>query len=104
MMGSITGENMAERFLAEAKKLLELERGWGTIPIVHALCLMYLTSALLGRDRAGSMYRYTADETLSLLLFEQNIKKLDENDLEKAQHRRVLSKSLWGLFVFKGYV
>ncbi|KAF5007709.1 hypothetical protein FDECE_5957 [Fusarium decemcellulare] len=100
-VGFLTGQNMADRFLDEAKKQLEIEGCRPTIPTLHALCLMYLTSALLGRDRAGVMYRYAAYEMLKRLNLERKFAKLDPGDPGAAEMRVILSKTLWGLFSFE---
>jgi len=94
---------MVERFLSESKKLLELEAGVETLPTVQACCLIYLTSALLGRDRAGLMYRYTAYGMLRRLRLEFKFSRLRDDYPEEAQTRRILSKILWGFFCFEGY-
>jgi hypothetical protein len=95
---------MADSFLNEAKKLLELEQGRMTIPTINALCLMYLTSALLGRDRAGLMYRYMAYSIARRLSLEQKFTKLDEEHADTPLTRQILSRTLWGLFCFERYV
>jgi hypothetical protein len=100
-MGSLTCRNMAECFLDEAKKQLEIESCRASIPTLQALCLMYLTSALLGRDRAGIMYRFAAYEMLKRLNLERKFARLDPSDLEVAEMRMILSKLLWGLFCFE---
>lgn len=100
-MGFSTGQNMTDRFLDEAKKQLDIEGCRSTIPTLHALCLMYLTSALLGRDRAGVMYRYAAYEMLKRLDLERKFRRLDSGDPDAAETRLVLSKTLWGLFCFE---
>ena len=103
MMGHITGQPMAETFLAEAQKLLELERGLQTIPTLNALCLMYLTSALLGKDRVGLMYRYMAYGMLKRLDLEQKFARLNDDDPKEIRMKEILSKTLWGIFCFERY-
>lgn len=49
---------MAQRFMDEAKKLLELECGRASLPTVFGLYMLFFVSALMGKDRAGLMYRY----------------------------------------------
>lgn len=94
---------MAHRYLEECKKLFELE-GDEALPTVQALCLMYLTSALLGMDRVGLMYRYTAYGMLHRLQLELKFSRLKLNDAANSETLRVLSKVLWGFFCFEGYV
>lgn len=50
--------NIPERFLDEAKKLFELECGRASLCTVFGLYMLFFTSALMGKDRAGLMYRY----------------------------------------------
>lgn len=49
---------MAERFTDEAKKLFELECGRASLPSVFGLYILFFVSAMMGKDRAGLMYRY----------------------------------------------
>lgn len=57
-MGTVLRCNMPERFLDEAKKLFELECGRASLPAVFGLYMLFFTSAMMGKDRAGLMYRY----------------------------------------------
>ncbi|KAF4972339.1 hypothetical protein FSARC_1061 [Fusarium sarcochroum] len=45
--GIMTGQNLAERFLVEAKGLLDREQGRASVPTVQALMLMYLATTVL---------------------------------------------------------
>ena len=56
----MTGQNLTERFLTEAKVLFDHEQGRASIPTVQALMLMYLATTEVGRDRAANIYRFTA--------------------------------------------
>lgn len=49
---------MPERFMDEAKKLFELECGRASLPTVFGLYMLFFVSAMMGKDRAGLMYRY----------------------------------------------
>lgn len=49
---------MVERFTDEAKKLFELECGRASLPTVSGLYILFFVSAMMGKDRAGLMYRY----------------------------------------------
>jgi hypothetical protein len=42
----------------EAKKLFELECGRASLPTVFGLYMLFFVSAMMGKDRAGLMYRY----------------------------------------------
>lgn len=101
-MGRIIGQQMVERFLAESKKALELAGGVESLPTVQTLCLIYLTTALLGRDRAGLMYRYAAYEVLKRQRLDVRFAKLNDDDPEGGRTRVILSKVAWGLFCFEG--
>lgn len=57
-MGTILRCNMVERFMDEAKKLFELECGRASLPTISGLYILFFVSAMLGKDRAGLMYRY----------------------------------------------
>ncbi|KAG5771828.1 hypothetical protein H9Q72_001763 [Fusarium xylarioides] len=72
----MTGRNLSESFLAEAKSHFESEQGRPSIPAVQGLLLIYLTMTATGRDRAGLIYRLTAYEMLKQLCLEARI---DEN-------------------------
>lgn len=43
----------------EAKKLFELECCRTSLPTVFGLYALFFASAIMGKDRAGLMYRYT---------------------------------------------
>lgn len=49
---------MSERFMDEAKKLFELECGRASLPTIFGLYMLFFVSAMMGKDRAGLMYRY----------------------------------------------
>lgn len=92
---------MVERYLNECQKLLELEGATETLPTIQALCLMYLTSALLGKDRVGLVYRYTAYEILRRERLEEKLSRLDNQVPEGLRTKEILSKALWGFFCFE---
>ncbi|KAK4652700.1 hypothetical protein QC762_500930 [Podospora pseudocomata] len=90
---------LVELFLSQAKSILEREHGRPSLPTVLALYLLYLISALLGRDRAGLHFRRTSLDMLEYLDLESRIKYLRDDVPDQALERRVLSKALWGIFV-----
>lgn len=92
---------MIELFVQESKKLLDIEVGRATLPTVLALYLMYATLTFQGKDRAGNMFRYMTVDLLRRLNLERRFSKLRETAANEAQERRVISKALWGLFVFE---
>lgn len=104
-MGNLANPHhmIAETFLDEAKRLLELEHGRQSIPTVISLCLMYLTTALLGRDRVGAMYRYMAYAMAKRLRLEHKFFKMELEDPNQIVPMNILSKVLWGLFCFERY-
>jgi hypothetical protein len=95
---------MADRFLKEAKWLLDCEGGRASIPATQALCILYTISAAMGRDRAGLMYRLAAYEWLKRLTLEAAFEKLDETIPRDLLEREVISQSTWGVFCFERYV
>jgi hypothetical protein len=92
---------MAERFLKEAKWLLDCEGGRATIPATQALCILYTISAAMGRDRAGLMYRLAAYEMLKRLRLENAFATLDGTLARDILHREVISQCAWGVFCFE---
>lgn len=105
----------------EAKKLFELECGRASLPTVFGLYMLFFVSAMMGKDRAGLMYRYMvcslnhpkryywsckpnlltspqAQHMLKQLRLERRFEKLDEAQPDHALERDIISRSLWGLF------
>jgi hypothetical protein len=95
---------MSDRFLKEAKRLLDCEGGRASIPATQALCILYTISAAMGRDRAGLMYRLAAYEMLKRLRLENAFAKLDRTLPRDSLDREVISQSAWGVFCFERYV
>ncbi|KAF5234649.1 hypothetical protein FANTH_12001 [Fusarium anthophilum] len=99
--GVMTGRNLSESFLAEAKSHFESEQGRPSIPTVQGLLLIYLTMAAAGKDRAGLIYRLTAYEMLKQLRLEARYKAA-KNDVPPQTHDMMLtSKTLWGIFLLE---
>lgn len=94
---------MLATFLAEAKKLLDLEYGKLSIPSIQSLLIMYITSAGMGKDRAGVMFRYAAYEMLKRLRLENAYRFLDKlaDDEETRRDKRAISRMLWGVYCFE---
>ncbi|KAF5027613.1 hypothetical protein F66182_284 [Fusarium sp. NRRL 66182] len=99
--GILTGQNLAERFLAEAKCLFDREQGRTSVPTVQALMLMYLATTSLGRDRAANLYRFTAYEMLSQLRLEARYAAAKGSIPPKTQEMTLISKALWGIFLLE---
>jgi hypothetical protein len=94
---------MLESFLAEAKKLLDLESGRASLPTVQALCLMYLAVTITGRDRAAIIFRFMAMEMTKRLKLEKVYNALKDDDPLAELEKRIISKTLWGVFCFERY-
>ncbi|KAK2615012.1 hypothetical protein N8I77_001791 [Diaporthe amygdali] len=103
-MGSTLRCNMSERFVDEAKKLFELECGRTSLPTVLGLYVLFFVSAMMGKDRAGLMYRYMAQHMLKQLRLDRRFDRLDEMQPEQALEREVISRSLWGLFILESII
>jgi hypothetical protein len=103
MMGILTRQNMVERFLEEARKLLDLEYGRASLPTAQALYLMYLTHAWLGRDRAGTIFRYMCFEMLARLNLEKRFHELNDENSHDVREKLVISKIVWGIFLVEWY-
>ncbi|KAI3394728.1 hypothetical protein diail_2257 [Diaporthe ilicicola] len=125
-MGTILRCNMPERFMNEAKRLLELECGRASLPTVLGLYVLFFASAMLGKDRAGLMYRYTvclptyethlvlpsihpltspkAQHMLRQLRLDKRFDQLDKTRPDHALEREVISRTLWGLFTAESIV
>ncbi|KAL1868057.1 hypothetical protein Daus18300_006038 [Diaporthe australafricana] len=103
-LGTILGCDMVERFMDEAKKLFELECGRTSLPTVLGLYALFFASAMMGKDRAGMMYRYTAQHMLKQLRLDRRFDQLDETQPDQALEREMISRALWGLFTAESIV
>ena len=97
---------MTESFIGECRKLLDSEGGHASMPTVQALCAMYLTVTLQGRDRAATIFRYMAVEMLKRLKLERryDILKKKNDPHRHALEQRVMSKTSWAVFCFETFV
>ena len=95
--------DLRERFLNEAKKILDQELGRISLPMIWALAIMFICSSTQGQDRAGMMYRFTAFEMLKKMRLPQRLEKLQAGDMtEEAEvASRVYSRALWGMYAFE---
>jgi hypothetical protein len=91
-------------FLAESKKLLDLEGGRASIPTIQGLYSLFIVSCCSGTDRAGSMYRYATFEMVKRMKLEKKYAKLSDKIPSEAREKLVIAKTLWGLFCFERYV
>ncbi|KAF4511812.1 hypothetical protein G6O67_001020 [Ophiocordyceps sinensis] len=101
LYGAMTQQDLTERFLDEAKSLLDREQGRASIPTAQALMIMFLTIMCLGKDRAGRIYRHYALEMILRLKIEAKYTALLEEGRDDPRERGLLAKALWGLFVFE---
>ncbi|KAK4225828.1 hypothetical protein QBC38DRAFT_456833 [Podospora fimiseda] len=85
-------------FLKESNRLLDLEQGRALLPTSIALYLLYLVSALLGKDRAGLQYRHMSIETLKRLHLENKYSRIKDGAAQQKQKARI-SRTLWGFFI-----
>ncbi|KAI7764089.1 hypothetical protein LZL87_006471 [Fusarium oxysporum] len=99
--GVMTGQNLSECFLAEAKSHFESEQGRPSIPTVQGLLLIYLTMAATGKDRAGLIYRLTSYEMLKQLRLEARYKAAKNNVPPQTHDMMLVSKTLWGIFLLE---
>ncbi|KAG4255551.1 hypothetical protein FPRO04_08496 [Fusarium proliferatum] len=102
--GVMTGRNLSEAFLAEAKSHFESEQGRPSIPTVQGLLLIYLTMAATGKDRAGLIYRLTAYEMLKQLRLEARYKTAKNNVPPQTHDMMLTSKTLWGIFLLESRI
>lgn len=97
------GYDIRDRFLAEAKKILDQENGRVSLPTAWALAILFICSSSQGRDRAGMMYRFTAFDMLKRMRLHQRLELTrDTEGAEEARIAlRVYSRSLWGMYAFE---
>lgn len=99
--GVMTGRNLSDCFLAEAKSHFDSEQGRPSIPTVQGLLLIYLTMTATGKDRAGLIYRLTAYEMLKQLRLEARYKAAKNNVPPQTHDMMLISKTLWGIFLLE---
>ncbi|KAF4454241.1 hypothetical protein F53441_3241 [Fusarium austroafricanum] len=102
--GVMTGQNLTERFLAEAKAHLDREQDQASVPTVQALLLMYLTMTVMGRDRDAQVYRLTAYEKLEQLHLEERYQSAKNNVPPRTHEMLLISKTLWGIFLLESRI
>lgn len=104
LFGSITKRNISDQFLQECKRLIAKGHSRPSIPTVQALMLMYLAMSHSGQDRPARMYRFTAVEMLKRLDLERRFHTLTENTHSDKLEKRIISHSLWGIFLLETLV
>jgi hypothetical protein len=107
MFGSLQGFDATDRFLAEARHMLDRECGRTSLSTVQSLLIMYTCYAAQGKDRGGLQYRYMAYEMLSRLQVKMEANFHDPkavNSTTDTKYQSVLSRTLWGIYCFERYV
>lgn len=94
------GVNAAEYFDAEAKRLFDCENGRRSLPTVQGLLIMFTYSTVMGKDRAGIMFRHTAYRMLDQLDLEVNFRNVT-NAKHNYKERKAFSRALWGIYCFE---
>ena len=93
--------DLCSMFLSEAKKQLDLEAGKVSYTSVQGLFILFVLSCCDGTNRAGSIYRMAAFDMLAKLKLEKTFARLRDSVPEEAEHKRAISKLLWGLYVLE---
>lgn len=94
----MTTIDLRARFVSEAKQHLDTEAGRLTLTTAQGLYVMFLVSHHNGANRAGSMYRLAALDTLFKLKPENIFAKPKNPEPGKVDPRQILSKACWGIF------
>jgi hypothetical protein len=106
IFGLVQGVNTKERFLAEARSLLERECGRRSLPTVQALLIMYTCHVGQGKDRGGLEYRHRAYQMLDWIQPKlesrfNNPVMIDPSNATRYQD--AISRMLWGIYCFERY-
>lgn len=106
MYGSVQGFDIRERFLNEARQLLDTDYGRRSLTTVQALLVLYTCYTGQGRDRGGLQYRHAAYEMLKRLQVKleasfRNPGMADEAG--RAKYQTAVSRALWGIYCFERY-
>lgn len=109
LFSSLQGFDVQERFLSEARTLLEIACGRRSLTTIQALLILYACYVGQGRDRGGLQYRYLACD-----MFKREQVNLERNfenppvsmGSGKVQNRykNAISRALWGFYCFERYV
>jgi hypothetical protein len=90
----------AEHFEAQAKVLLDDEKGRRFLPTVQGLLIMFAYSIAMGKDRAGLIFRHTAYDMLNRLRLEDGFFGVNNTKYDYKE-RRAYSRALWGIYCFE---
>ncbi|KAI0451007.1 putative C6 transcription factor [Xylaria acuta] len=96
MVQRVTKQDMREQFLSEANS--RYDPGSPTIPTIQGLWILFAISSLKGEDKNGSLYRLASYGMLKRCRMSQVFWSLTDTDPEDIMKKRVISKTVWGLF------
>ncbi|KAI0864873.1 putative C6 transcription factor [Xylaria cubensis] len=96
MVQQMTKLDLKEQFLAEAKR--QYDHGPPSIPKIQGLWILFAIASIKGDDRSGSLYRFASYGMLKRCRLEQVFWSLTDTDPSDIAKKRVISKTLWGLF------
>lgn len=91
----IQNGNLREAFHQEARKQFDLEYGKTSLATALAAYTICLYFSYLGKDRAGTLFRFTAYEMLKRIKLGRNIWS-GQSQIDGYQ--RAASTAAWGLF------
>ncbi|KAF7532797.1 hypothetical protein G7054_g7627 [Neopestalotiopsis clavispora] len=92
-------ETLQYRFLAETRRLLELEAGRPSLTTIQALLIMHQAANMNGLDKVGMAYLLQAmSMAYKLDLFR------DDPNIRSPRIRRARSVTAWGLFIWQTQV
>lgn len=100
------GCNLEDRFLTEAKDLLELECGKRSLATVQALLVVYVYYVNHGIDRAGLRYRDMAYAMLAHLQSRFEGRRMESGISSRCDadvYRKAMSRAFWGTYCFERY-
>lgn len=106
LFGSMQGFDTRERFLIEARRLLDNDYGRRSLPTVQALLILYTCYTGQARDRGGLQYRHAAYEMLKRLQvkLEATFQKPGMADeASRNRYQKAISRALWGIYCFERY-
>ncbi|KAM0716502.1 hypothetical protein Q7P37_007947 [Cladosporium fusiforme] len=104
IFGSIQGFDTRERFLHEARRLLDIDYGRRSLSTVQALLILYTCYTGQGRDRGGLQYRHAAYEMLKRLQVKLEAKFQTPGIPDEAgrnRYQKAISRALWGIYCFE---
>jgi hypothetical protein len=90
----------AEHFYTEAKRLFDCENGRRSLPTVQGLLIIFTYSTVMGKDRAGMMFRHTAYKMLQQLDLEENFRS-NTDVRHNYREQKAFSRALWGIYCFE---